>query len=307
MNEKKEMYQYVAWFQENYPELTKEMMSSMHNYAATELNPYHLESDCWSHTMMVCKVAEMKGFSPSVLASALLHDIGKPLSRTVKEETHRVRFFGHEVLSSSMSAEIVHKMYNDGLLTLKEAEETLMLICYHAELYKNTNPESIYEKFKYDKNMYINLTALAYSDNMGRFVLPGARGGEGTVKEVLALFESKTEVKRTYTHSVEILCGANVEARSAYAEERCQKDSNILVFSKESEIEDYTLAQIEGKHIILNLENLSKESRQIWLKHTQNGYEKSAHIFTDTLDNARVSKVMQYPLYDEVERYSFHF
>ena len=77
------MYELISWFQINYPQLRDELKNCMHNFDDAKLNPYHLESDCWSHTMMVCKIAELEDFDKVVQIAALLHDIGKPLVRRV--------------------------------------------------------------------------------------------------------------------------------------------------------------------------------------------------------------------------------
>ena len=60
------IHRYITWFQEDYSELHKDMAVCNHNYDTQNLNPYHLESDCWSHTMMVCKIAEMSGYGKTV-------------------------------------------------------------------------------------------------------------------------------------------------------------------------------------------------------------------------------------------------
>ena len=62
------MYHYITWFQNNYPELHNALIACDHNYNYMHLNPYHLESDCWSHTMMVCKIAEIQGYDKSDFA-----------------------------------------------------------------------------------------------------------------------------------------------------------------------------------------------------------------------------------------------
>lgn len=63
------MYQLIEWFQLNYWELHNELLHCNHNYDEKDLNPYHLESDCWSHTMMVCKMAEVFDYEKVVQVS----------------------------------------------------------------------------------------------------------------------------------------------------------------------------------------------------------------------------------------------
>ena len=87
------MFTSVSWFQQNFAHLHQELLQCNHNFDTQELNPYHLESDCWSHTMLVCKVAELKAYDLPVLIAALLHDLGKPLAREVNPRNNHVRFF----------------------------------------------------------------------------------------------------------------------------------------------------------------------------------------------------------------------
>jgi len=65
---------------------------------------YHAEGDVWVHTMMVIEQAPK---SPLLQLSALLHDIGKPQTRT--EHGERVKFLGHETLSADMAKEFLDK------------------------------------------------------------------------------------------------------------------------------------------------------------------------------------------------------
>ena len=55
---------------------------------------YHSEGDVWVHTLRVIELAPK---SPVLQLAALLHDIGKPGTRTERGE--RVKFIGHEKLS----------------------------------------------------------------------------------------------------------------------------------------------------------------------------------------------------------------
>jgi len=169
MNKEKKMYHYVAWFQEHYPELIEEMMSCMHNYALTELNPYHLESDCWSHTMMVCKLAELATYDKVVQIAALLHDIGKPTSRRINLRNNHVQFFGHEVLSAEMAEDILESMFLESLISIKEKEEIIQLIIHHAFLYEHSEANAMMNSFNGNRIFCIHLVELIRCDTLGRF------------------------------------------------------------------------------------------------------------------------------------------
>ena len=80
------MSELIKWFQIEYTKLANDMKASNHATVDNEPNPYHLEDSVWTHTMMVCMRAEIQSeteYNKINMLSALLHDIGKPLSREV--------------------------------------------------------------------------------------------------------------------------------------------------------------------------------------------------------------------------------
>ena len=163
------MHELISWFQINYPHLRDKLKNSMHNFDDKDLNPYHLESDCWSHTMMVCKIAELEGFDKVVQISALLHDIGKPSVRKVNPRNNHIQFFGHEVVSAYMSIEILKKMISKKIVTQNEAVEVFLLIALHSVFHKDKNIVTLFEKFRNHKTLFFHLVDLNKSDNLGRF------------------------------------------------------------------------------------------------------------------------------------------
>jgi putative nucleotidyltransferase with HDIG domain len=141
----------------------------MHNYAPTELNPYHLESDCWSHTMMVCKLAELNAYDNVVQIAALLHDIGKPASRKVNSRNNHVQFFGHEALSAEMAEGILDRMLDESIILIEEKEEIIQLVKHHAFLYKHSEPNAMMKYFNGNKVFCRHLVELIRCDSLGRF------------------------------------------------------------------------------------------------------------------------------------------
>ena len=169
------MFQLVEWFQIHFPKIHQDLLQCNHNFDENDLNPYHLESDCWSHTMMVCKIAELNGYDKVVLVAALLHDIGKPASRKINPRNNHVQFFGHEDLSAKMAEEVLDLMIEESLITKDEKVEITQLILHHGFLYKHTEPDAMIKYFKGDKVFCIHLVHLIRSDSLGRFTpdLPG--------------------------------------------------------------------------------------------------------------------------------------
>lgn len=163
------MIELLHWFQTTYPELKHSLLECNHNFDDNDTNPYHVEGDCWSHTMMVCKIAQLHGYARVVQVATLLHDIGKPPSRNINMENNHVQFFGHEALSAKMAEPLVANLVQKKMLSMKEAVEVIDLIELHAYLYKENDVEKIVEKFKGKTQLFKHLVELNICDDLGRF------------------------------------------------------------------------------------------------------------------------------------------
>lgn len=159
----------IEWFQINYPQLCRDLINCKHNADDMNLNPYHLESDCWSHTMLVCKVAELHKYDKEVLIAALLHDIGKPKARKINPKNNHVQFFGHEELSVELAEEVLCQMQNEKMINRDEGDEIKELIGLHSLLHNDPAPHILFERFKDRKELYMHLVQLNYCDHLGRF------------------------------------------------------------------------------------------------------------------------------------------
>ena len=163
------MIQLLHWFQTIYPHLKQELLECHHNFDDSDTNPYHVEGDCWSHTMLVCKVAELKGYDRVVQISALLHDIGKPQSRKINPQNNYVNFRGHEELSAQMAKPLVDDLVAREMLSKVEADEVLELITLHGEIY---NDREKVEKRLENRPLWLkHLLELSECDDLGRFSL----------------------------------------------------------------------------------------------------------------------------------------
>ncbi len=163
------MTQLIDWFSTTYPKHKEALLNCHHNFDEKETNPYHVEGDCWSHTMMVCKIAQLKGYDRVVQISALLHDIGKPQSRKVNPQNNYVQFFGHEEVSAQMAKTLVEDLVEKKILSRDEANEVIELISLHAYLYKESDVDVICEKFKGKYELFKHLVELSTCDDLGRF------------------------------------------------------------------------------------------------------------------------------------------
>ena len=73
-------------------------------------NDYHLESDTWSHTMMVFSHSLNDNVKIELQVAALLHDIGKPLSKSI--EDNRTFYRGHEGISTYLALKYKKDIHN---------------------------------------------------------------------------------------------------------------------------------------------------------------------------------------------------
>ena len=162
------MTQFIEWFSTTYPEYKKALLNCYHNFDEQEVNPYHIEGDCWSHTMMVCKVAQLKGYDKVVQVSALLHDLGKPSSRKINPLNNHVQFFGHEEKSALLARPLLEDLVKKGEITKEESLEIEELILLHGTLYKLSHKEII-ERFRGKENFFRHLVELVECDGLGRF------------------------------------------------------------------------------------------------------------------------------------------
>jgi hypothetical protein len=85
---------FVAWD----PDLVQRMRSCDHAFSSSLQNPFHLEGDVWSHTMMVFKFLLDAGAPADALVAALCHDTGKVFTRNVRNFP-RVNFHSHDAAS----------------------------------------------------------------------------------------------------------------------------------------------------------------------------------------------------------------
>ena len=72
----------------------------------TQPPEFHPEGDVFEHTMIMLK--HMVFADPFLAWSVLLHDVGKPLTRSV-ESSGRIRFFGHEEKGAEMVPAILKR------------------------------------------------------------------------------------------------------------------------------------------------------------------------------------------------------
>jgi poly(A) polymerase len=83
---------------------------------------FHPEGDVWTHTLMLLELLDRP--SPTLAWAALLHDVGKPDTFTVRE---RIRFDRHAELGAELSARILGRLR----LSTQEIERVAALVENH--------------------------------------------------------------------------------------------------------------------------------------------------------------------------------
>lgn len=66
--------------------------------------------DVYEHLLRTCQAAADKGFSTEMRYAALLHDIGKPATRTIGGKNKAYSFYGHEVVGARMTRKIMKRL-----------------------------------------------------------------------------------------------------------------------------------------------------------------------------------------------------
>jgi len=91
---------------------------------------HHL--DVWNHSLLVLQNAGLG--DPVLSLAALLHDVGKPPTRTIDADGN-IRFFGHEAVGASMARELLRRLK----FPQKEVDEVALLVRNHMRL--GSSPE----------------------------------------------------------------------------------------------------------------------------------------------------------------------
>lgn len=339
----------VKWFQLNYPKLVKSMQKSNHHYSDDEINPYHIEGDVWTHTMMVVLESTRNGtgdknFDTHLLICALLHDIGKPMARSLNEEKKRVHFFGHEPLSAFLCVSILDKIEQDFNIQLNK-RLIFEAISMHTDVFK-VPEDKLIKRLVNNRTLAKLLSRLSLSDHNGRFYEMGDR----VTYDMIPPIDIDKEIK---TGDREVICmvGLPCSGKSTViqngmleGQQILSRDNIVMELGKEQGIESYNEAfhKVDQKEVDKRFNKrraeLVKSGKTIWLDMTNMGrkarkknlhgfkdYKKSAYVVIASLEDItfrnknREGKVIpdkvyermissfQPPLYDEFDEIHWEF
>lgn len=306
------MYELVEWFQKEYPELVLDMRNCQHHLTKddildlklsgkeigfdlkTRLNPFHIEGDVFCHTMMVCKQAESAPYEVQI--AALLHDIGKPSTRSVNPKNGRVSFYNHDAVSAFMSLEIMER------LGLSDTKKWLIfnMIALHTQVFKQT-PEQLSKTFTNEQYMAHLFLQLGKADSDGRFY-------SGDTETCMEEFKVDRKESVQKNKEVVVLCGLPGAGKSTWAKERINKEG-FKYISRDYFIENlhHNLSYKEAwekcdqkwvdkklnesfqkakgcEKVIVDMTHMSKKSRRRSLSHFGPEYKKTCVVFLPTME-----------------------
>lgn len=108
--------------------LLKVFMPELENNYNISQNKHHIY-DCYNHALLSLDYAAKKGFNKHVRLAALLHDIGKPLTK--RGEGENATFYNHEVVGARIAKKVLVRLK----FPKKEIERIIKLVRYHLFYY----------------------------------------------------------------------------------------------------------------------------------------------------------------------------
>ncbi|MGD8717781.1 MAG: HD domain-containing protein [Candidatus Zixiibacteriota bacterium] len=161
----------------------------LEGYSVTQ-NEFHAH-DVYTHALYSCDAAPAK--KPLVRLAALLHDIGKPRTRVVREG--RVTFYNHQAVSRRMARDIMNRLR----FSKKDRDHVLHLVYHHMFGYTSQWTDAAVRRFirKVGRENIADLFDLRIADWFGNGTNYGfpayLRALERRINEAIAREEAFTE------------------------------------------------------------------------------------------------------------------
>jgi hypothetical protein len=354
----------VRWFQECYPDMVRQMKCCTHHYTqlddyqdtslsnnAIKLNDYHLEGDVWTHTMMVLNHASAikndltKDLYNQLLITALLHDIGKPLVRSVDNHKQITHFIGHAPISAFKSINILSNIKTTLNIGIDE-QLILEAISLHSDVFILT-PEELGRRLVNKPKLNTLLKFLAICDHNGRFYNKGGGECQG-IDFIDQILDFKLREKLMICY-IGLPCSGKTTAMNKIKQlnkwEVLSRDNILMELASNSEIFSYkdawkTIDQkkvdkelnrhrkaiiTKNSNIIIDMTNMSRKSRRSHMQGIGDNYWKVGRVVVTDWNNIlqrnelrenkkipfdvllHMAKSFQPPGYDEFDEINWEF
>jgi putative nucleotidyltransferase with HDIG domain len=172
----------IKQFQEQNKDLVWWMKRTTHHHAdesnqQVTCNPYHLEGDVWSHTMMVVANAMDETLwerDKLLLYATLLHDIGKIHTRkNSTKNPGRVHFYGHAGVSFWMAVDLLNGPFGKSL-TSHEKQIVLEVVSLHHNYMDHLSTTKIFTDFVENFPLMNMVRKHSICDSLGRVFEDGS-------------------------------------------------------------------------------------------------------------------------------------
>ena len=276
----------IKWFQLNFKDLADDLKNSSHHYDDDNLNPWHLEGDCWSHTMMVLKQVQDSykniniafPFNYNVLLlSALCHDLGKPAARSVDTEAKKIRFKGHEGISFFKSIKVLDKLLQGGVIDQRTKETVLKVVSLHSSIFEvikdgKINTESLKYRYTKNKELFDLVSRMSEADSNGRFCIDpdNRRANFSSSDYEIGLIKSKLEAEVNEYKTPDdcqakltILIGPPCSGKDYYIMNKMSLEEEFVIISRDDVVIEF------GERM-----GLGNSYSEIWVKLTDD-YQKA--------------------------------
>lgn len=320
----------IEFINEEYSVLLNRLKSTDHGMRPAQyftistktLNPYHLEGDVLTHTLMVYShISKLARPLEFYQMSAMLHDIGKIDTRAVIEKDNGkkvVRFANHEGLSFLLASDILKAyskhVYNE--IAEKEIKACLFAIANHGVFKDNQNmldydyAQNALRPF--DKLSLDMLSELITADRKGRLMKADVKFKDiDVVGHILdAEHIAPLDIKETY-HKKEMvmMIGLPRSGKSTYIKTHLgdyyQISRDALIMEScptaqtyaeawnsvdQKEIDEKLMKEAQSAFktedkIVIDMTNMSKKSRKKWLTLAKrNAFFTKAYVMGTDVD-----------------------
>lgn len=303
----------ISQFIKGFPGVVKSMIECSHGLGETP-SPFHLEGSVWAHTMMVVANASTRLGT----IACLVHDIGKPFTRTERVELNKVKFSGHEGYGFFMIDEILDSFD----LSIEEKNSIKVAVALHGRFRKASFNEFVELTHGFSEEIMEVLIELLDCDSKGRhclddgiwehdgyeILMSGVRDSKkheaatrmqynserGSIHVLIGLpaagkssYLSEMEIDGTVISRDQLIeemgVGSNYEEKWAYFDKnrRAKKELDKVYNAKVLE------ALSRGGDIVIDNTNLTLTNRAKFSSMINKGYNVEGYVFLSNLDEIK--------------------